>query len=90
MLDKLTERIMASFHKNARESITPVVNVMKKNVNAQMDIGGKLLKLGTTILVFIGLIRMSGRENIENPRRENPGTIIINNYIQDRHMNDPQ
>ena len=81
MLDKLAEKIMASFHKNAKESIPPMVNVMKKNADYQMDIGGKLLKLGTTILVFIGLIKMGNREDPRSKRSDVPSTIIINNYI---------
>ena len=82
MLDKLTQRIMDSLHRSARETIIPVKEVLKKNVNTQVDIGGKILKLSTVLLVFFGILKMNHPEEKTMP--ETPSTIVINNYLGER------
>ena len=83
MLDKLTRRVVDSFHRSAKETIIPVKEVLKKNVNTQMDIGGKILKLGTMLLIFFGILKISSGDS-RRPAPEVPSTIIINNYIGEK------
>ena len=82
MLDKLTQRIMDSLHRSAKNTIIPVKEVLKKNVNTQMDIGGKVLKFGTLILMLLGVMKMRDQDS-QQPRTDVPSTIVINNYIRD-------
>ena len=85
MLDRLTRRIMESLHQSARDTIIPVKEVLKKNVNTQVDIGGKILKLGTVLLIFFGVLRIGRGE--EQKKQEGPSTIVINNYLTDPARN---
>lgn len=81
MLDRLTQRIMESLHRSAQETIVPVKEVLKKNVNTQVDIGGKILKLGTVLLLFFGVLKIGSKE--EPKKQDGPSTIIVNNYLMD-------
>lgn len=81
MLDQLTKKIMDSFHRNAQNTIIPMREAVKKNVNTQISLGSGALKLGTMILLFFGILKMSDRQS-EKPKPEIPSTIVINNYIQ--------
>ena len=85
MLDRLTKRIMDSFHQNAKTTLLPIKEAMKKNVDAQISIGSGVLKFGTMILLFLGILKMGGKEDrISNPNL--PSTIVINNYIRDKEV----
>lgn len=81
MLDKLTQRIMDSFHKSAKDTIIPMKEAIKKNVDMQVNIGSGLLKFGTMILLFFGVLKMSNIEERKTTQPELPSTIVINNYI---------
>lgn len=83
MLDKLTKRIMDSFHRNAQDTIIPMKEAMKKNVDMQVNIGSGILKFGTMILLFFGILKMGGKEE-QKPRQDLPSTIVINNYIHEK------
>ncbi len=85
MLDKLTRRIMDSFHRSAQDTIIPMKNAMKKNVDTQVNVGSGILKLSTMILLFFGILKISGPDD-NKPKPEMPGTIIINNYIREREV----
>lgn len=87
MLDKLTQRIVDSFHRSAKKTIIPVKEVLKHNVNTQMDIGSKALKFGTLILMILGIMKMRDKEDPVQ-KSEVPSTIIINNYIREGKKGD--
>lgn len=80
MLDKLTQRIMDSLHRSAKDTIIPMKEAMKKNVDMQVNIGSGILKFGTMILLFLGILKMGGEEE-RKTKPELPSTIVINNYI---------
>lgn len=82
MLDKFTQRIVDSFHRSAKQTIKPIRNALRKNANAQLDIGSKALKLGTLILIILGFVKTKDVIN-SSEKKEVPSTIIINNYIRD-------
>ena len=84
MIDKLTQKIVDSLHKSAKETIIPIKEVLQKNVDMHTDIGGKILKLGTVLLVFFGILKMTDREDKPNYDQDVPRTIIINNYIGEK------
>ena len=87
MLDRLTKRIMDSFHQNAKTTLLPIKEAMKKNVDAQISIGSGVLKFGTMILLFLGILKMGSKENqISNSNPNLPSTIVINNYIRDKEV----
>ncbi len=81
MLDKLTQKIMDSIHRSAKDTIIPMKEAMKKNVDMQVNIGSGLLKFGTMILLFFGVLKMSSSDDERKTKPELPSTIVINNYI---------
>ena len=81
MLDKLTQKIMDSFHRSAKDTIIPMKEAMKKNVDMQVNIGSGLLKFGTMILLFFGVLKMSSSDDERKTKPELPSTIVINNQI---------
>lgn len=81
MLDKLTQKIMDSLHRSAKDTIIPMKEAMKKNVDMQVNIGSGLLKFGTMILLFFGVLKMSSSDDERKTKPELPSTIVINNYI---------
>lgn len=83
MLDKFTQRLMDSLHRSVKKTVIPMREVLRQNVNAQMDIGSKLLKFGTMILLFLGITKMNQLE--DRPKKLEQPTIIINNYLNDKH-----
>ena len=80
MLDKLTQRIMESFNRNAKNTIIPMKEAMKKNVDTQISVGSTILKFGTMILLFFGILKMNDRQD-NKQKPDMPSTIVINNYI---------
>ena len=85
MLDRLTKRIMDSFHQNAKTTLLPIKEAMKKNVDAQISIGSGILKFGTMILLLFGVIKMTNKEDLPK-HNDIPSTIVINNYIGEREV----
>ena len=82
MLDKFTQRLMDSIHKSVKDKVVPMKAVLKKNVQARMDLGSMVLKFGTMLLILSGVLKM--KDNAQAPaKNELPGTIIINNYLYD-------
>lgn len=83
MLDKFTRRIMDSFHRNAKNTIIPMKEAMKRNVDTQINVGSGILKFTTMILLFFGILKMGGGMEAK-PKPDVPSTIVINNYIRER------
>jgi hypothetical protein len=82
MLDKFTQRLMDSLHKSVKDKVIPLKEVLKRNVNARVDMGSTILKFGTMVLMLFGILKM--KDNGQQPNKNDiPGTIIINNYLGD-------
>jgi hypothetical protein len=65
-----------------KDKVIPLKAVLKKNIDTQMDVGSKILKFGTMVLILFGILKM--KDDIQQPSQNNlPGTIVINNYLGD-------
>ena len=87
MLDKFTQRLMDSLHRSMRQTVIPVKEAIKKNINMQIDIGTMLLKFGTMILLLIGMTKET-KSDSQQKKIAPPNTIIINNYLNGKRIED--